>query len=258
MRVRRLFLSIIKNMEKRYTDGTYLAANPGWHGQDSAWKLAHLRRALKSAGIDETRLKTVGDAGCGAGEVIKLWARALPQTSFFGCDVSPQALALAEKDKPQNCVFLQGSLPPEPCGVLLLLDVLEHIPAWKRFFTACAARAEKIVVHLPLDLSVYARLRPSILEQERETVGHLHFFTARKFLRELDALGWRVKHLHYTNKYVECPPRITRFIGRAGMCIRRAAHKLLPRAWAAYWVGGYSLMLVLEKKPTLGINREAV
>lgn len=245
-------------MENRYTDGTYLKANPDWHGQDCAWKLAHLRRALKAAGTDETRLKTVCDAGCGAGGVIKLWARALPQTSFFGYDISPQALALAVKEKPQNCVFRQGSQPPEPCDVLLLLDVLEHIPDWKPFFTACAAQAKRVVVHLPLDLSVYARLRPSILARERETVGHIHFFTARMFLRELEALGMCVKHLHYTNKYVERPPRITRFISRAGMCIRQAAHKLLPRAWAAYWVGGYSLMLVLEKKSTLGTNRGAV
>lgn len=235
-----------------------MEANPGWHGQDSAWKLAHLRRALKSAGIDETRLETVCDVGCGAGEVIKLWAQALPKTLFFGYDVSLQALALAEKEKPQNCVFRQGSLPLEPCGVLLLLDVLEHIPDWKRFFKDCIAQTDNLVVHLPLDLSVYARLRPSILARERETVGHIHFFTARTFLRELDSLGLRVKHLHYTNKYVERPPQIPRFIGRMGMCIRRAAHKLLPRAWAAYWVGGYSLMLVLEKKPIPGTGREAV
>ncbi len=111
---------------------------------------------------------------------------------------------------------------------------------------------------MPLDLSVYARLRPSILEQERKTVGHLHFFTARTFLQELDLLGVRVRHMHYTNKYVERPPQITRWVSRVGMFIRQAAHKLLPPAWAAYWVGGYSLMLVLEKKPTPGTNRAAI
>ncbi len=245
-------------MENRYTDGTYLAANPGWHGEDASWKLLHVRRALTSAGIDETRLKTVCDAGCGAGEVIKLWAKECPQTSFCGYDVSPQALRIAARGKPQNCVFRLGSaLRPEPYNALLILDVLEHIPDWKAFFKEWTAQADYIVVHMPLDLSVYARLRPSILARERETVGHIHFFTARTFLRELDALGMRVRHLHYTNKYVERPPEITRFISRAGMFIRQTAHQFLPRAWAAYWVGGYSLMLVLEKKPTPGTNRAA-
>ena len=246
-------------MTNRYTDGTYLQDNPGWHGEDAAWKLAHVRRALKGAGIAETRLKTVCDAGCGAGGVIKLWTKELPETAFYGYDVSPQAFALAEKDKPKNCVFRLGSsLRPEPCDALLLLDVLEHIPDWKEFFKKWTNQAEFIVVHMPLDLSVYARLRPSILRKERETVGHIHFFTARKFLRELDGLNMRVRHLHYTNKYVERPPRISRLISRAGMFIRQAAHRFLPRAWAAYWVGGYSLMLVLEKKPNPGINCGAV
>lgn len=233
-------------MKNRYTDGTYLAANPGWHAEDSAWKLAHVRRALKSAGAEESRLKTVCDAGCGAGKVIKLWAKELPETAFYGYDVSVQALSLARQGQPQNCVFRPEG-EPKPCNLLLLLDVLEHIPDWKEFFKKWTAQAGLIVVHMPLDLSVYARLRPSILRKERETVGHIHFFTARKFLRELDGLDMRVRHLHYTNKYVERPPQITRFISRAGMFIRRAAHRFLPRAWAAYWVGGYSLMLVLEK-----------
>ena len=82
-------------MTNRYTDGTYLQDNPGWHGEDAAWKLAHVRRALKGAGIAETRLKTVCDAGCGAGGVIKLWTKELPETAFYGYDVSPQAFALA-------------------------------------------------------------------------------------------------------------------------------------------------------------------
>lgn len=246
-------------MENRYTDGTYLEANPGWHGADSAWKLSHVRRALKSAGLDEARLKTVCDAGCGAGEVIKLWAEKRPATFFYGFDVSPQALELAQNDKPQNCVFQQGDAGrPERVDALLLLDVLEHIPDWKRFFTQWADCAQTIVVHMPLDLSIYARLRPSILARERDTVGHIHFFTGRRFLRELNSLGVCVKHVHYTNKYVERPPQITRFVSRVGMFIRRAAHYLLPRAWAAYWVGGYSVMLVLEKKPILGTDCAAV
>lgn len=246
-------------MKNRYTDGTYLKDNPDWHAADCAWKLAHVRRALSSVGVDECKLKTVCDAGCGAGAVIKLWAKELPDTVFTGVDISPQALSLAQQSRPQNCVFRLGSaLRPEPCDALLLLDVLEHIPDWKAFFKEWTAQAGLIVLHLPLDLSVYARLRPSILKRERETVGHIHFFTARKFLRELDGLNMRVRHLHYTNKYVERPPKLTRLVSRVGMFIRQAAHRLLPHSWAAYWVGGYSLMIVLEKKTNPDTARAAI
>lgn len=235
-------------MDSRYTNGAYLKENPGWHEEDSAWKLSHVLYALRAAGIPAD-FKTVCDAGCGAGKVIKLWAEQSPQTVFYGYDISEQALAMALRGKPLNCVFRLGSAETaEPCGAVLLLDVLEHIPDWKKFFIQWTAHAGLVIVHMPLDWSVHARLRPSVWERERRTVGHIHFFTARQFLREIDALGIEVLHLHYTNKYVERPPELKSFKSRAGMLIRRAAHRFLPRAWAAYWVGGYSLMLVLKRK----------
>ncbi len=242
-------------MENRYTDGTYLADNPSWHSEDAPWKLGHILRALKEARLSS--FTRVLDAGCGSGAIIKAWAVQAPQTEFTGWDVSPQAHALAVQNAPQNTNFVSGSTPPQgPFDLVMAIDVIEHVENPHRWLDQLLALAPLVVLHVPLDLSLRSRLNPQLLENEKKAVGHIHFFTAsslKKFLREQQV---EIISAHYTNKYVERPPKLTHFKSRAGMCIRKAAHYLLPRAWAAYLIGGYSLILVV--KTNRGTDRATV
>lgn len=51
-----------------YVNGAYLARNPRWHLEESAWKAVQIRRILRRNQISPA---TVCDVGCGAGEVLQ-------------------------------------------------------------------------------------------------------------------------------------------------------------------------------------------
>ena len=51
-----------------YRDGQYLAANPGWHAEDSPWKAAQTLQMFRRNRLSP---KTVCEVGCGAGEILK-------------------------------------------------------------------------------------------------------------------------------------------------------------------------------------------
>lgn len=231
-------------MQNQYTDGSYLANNPSWHAEDASWKLSHILRALKKAHV--SHLMRILDGGCGSGDIIKAWGKKEPKTQFVGWDISPQANALAQKNASENVRFICSDEPPAgPFDLALAIDVIEHVDDPSAWLKKLTARAPLLVLHVPLDLSVRSFLFPSLLERERKTVGHIHFFTARslrKFLRENNC---QILSSHYTNKYVERPPELTHFKSRIGMCIRKMAH-WLPHALPAFFIGGYSLMLVVK------------
>lgn len=67
--------------ERRISDGTYLRLNPGWHAEDSAWKVARIAQI-----IDRNRLKpnTVAEVGCGAGQSLHQLSKIYPGTGFYG------------------------------------------------------------------------------------------------------------------------------------------------------------------------------
>ena len=54
-----------------YQDGSYLDNNPTWDVEDSPWKVRQIKNLIEKHGINPT---TLGEVGCGAGEIIKqLW-----------------------------------------------------------------------------------------------------------------------------------------------------------------------------------------
>lgn len=242
-------------MENRYTDGTYFSQNPSWHEEDAPWKLAHILRALQEAHL--AGFSNVLDAGCGSGGIIKHWASKVPHIRFTGWDISPQAHALALRNAPSNVRFIQSPNPPQGFfDLALAVDVIEHLEEPAMWLTRVGATAPYLVLHVPLDLSLRSRLNPQLLEDEKKAVGHIQFFTSSSLKKILRAQNFQLLCAHYTNKYVERPPKLIHFKSRVGMCIRQAAHFLLPRAWAAYLIGGYSLMLVV--KTNLDTNRVKV
>jgi tRNA G46 methylase TrmB len=104
-------------------DGTYRQNNPTWDVKDSAEKA---RQVLGF--MDENRLqpKTVIEVGCGAGQILVELARYLPDASFKGFEVSPQAICKPKESERVTLELRCLEDAPESADVLLVMDVFEH------------------------------------------------------------------------------------------------------------------------------------
>ena len=79
--------------ESIYSDGTYQEHNQSWHVEDSPWKAQQILRILQKNDINPA---TVAEVGCGAGEILRQLSVELPDATFAGYEMSPQAIALSK------------------------------------------------------------------------------------------------------------------------------------------------------------------
>src|SRR5437667_11573148 len=93
-----------------YISGDYLLKNPDWHVEESLWKAERIWEMLVRNQLKPT---TVCEIGCGAGEVLRqLQLRAENSCSFWGFDISPQALELCRQRANEHLHFAR-MLPNE-------------------------------------------------------------------------------------------------------------------------------------------------
>lgn len=187
-------------LTERYQSGEYLEAAPDWHASDAPWKAGKILQLLQRHAVVP---RSVCDVGCGAGEILARLQHQLPETTrLVGWDVSPQAHALSRPKQSARLRFVQGDFLKESRDtheLLLLLDVLEHVPDYLGFLSALRTRAQRFVFHIPLDLSVQAVAGGSTHQRRmRERYGHLHYFTAESALWTLRDCGYLVEEAGYT------------------------------------------------------------
>lgn len=226
----------------RYTNGRYLAANPGWHAEDSPWKAAQIVKMLRRHGLLPARICEVG---CGAGEVLAQLQQSFPESELTGWDISPQAIALAQHRANARLQFYCGDFlvsSPQELDLLLVLDVLEHVEDYFAFLRGLRGRSTYILFHIPLDLSAQAVLR-GLLLRWREEVGHLHYFTRELALQALQESGYEILDWVYTNYAIDRPAAT--YKARLGRWPRRLAYALNPH-WAARTLGGFCLLVLAQ------------
>ena len=224
-----------------YVDGEYLARNPGWHVEESAWKAEQVLRALRQNGV---KPKTICDVGCGVGEVLKQLQASLDrECRFWGYDVSPQAIYLAHARASETIHFQLAEFGPETnqfFDLILVLDVIEHLPDYFSFLQRLKKRSNFKIFHIPLDLSVQTVFRKNALLKRRDMYEHIHFFTKETALRALRDCGYEVLDYFYT-------PRSIDFGMTPGQILLKLPRRLLfavDKDFAARLLGGYSLLVL--------------
>ncbi len=127
------------------------------------WFLARRRivRELVHCVLPPNGERTVLDIGCGTGGNIAAFAR---EYRCVGIDPSADAIRLAQARFPQ-AQFVQG-FPPDGIGpilssahLLLLMDVLEHIPDDSFFFSDLLAQAKPgsyLLITVPADMTLWS------------------------------------------------------------------------------------------------------
>ncbi len=231
-------------LEQVYINGEYLKKHPEWHVEESAWKAKNISNMLTRHHITP---KTICEVGCGAGEVLRqLQERMNSECTFWGYDVSPQAIELAQPRANERLHFKLGDIAQEKAGyydLILVLDVIEHLEDYFSFLRAIKPRSDYKIFHLPLDIAVQRVLRSHVIIEDRKAHGHIHYFNKEIALEMLKDVGYEVLDYCYTAPSIELP---TEHIRRRLLRLpRKLLFKLNPDL-AVRILGGWRLLILAK------------
>ncbi|MDI4665718.1 class I SAM-dependent methyltransferase [Xanthobacter autotrophicus] len=228
----------------RYLDDRYISANADWHQDDSAWKFAHILKILERNAV---RPASLCEVGCGAGGIVDLMARHLPEAVVEGYEISPHAFALCRNRHAPNLSFTQGS-PFDGArhfDLCMAIDVIEHVEDPFAFARSMGRVSTYQVLHIPLDMNALAVARGWVIEDARTHIGHLHYFTKATALSLLDECGLEVVDHFYTPWAIDQAGKT--FKKRLAAFPRRIAFRVAPDAIVRL-VGGWSLMVLTRTR----------
>jgi SAM-dependent methyltransferase len=228
---------------EQYFNNDYLAKNPGWHSEDSAWKARVVTSVLYGFGLSPS---TICEVGCGTGAVLAHLRSYFPNARLSGWDVSPQAADFWHRYSKEGIAFTNGDFNEENrdhYDLVLMLDVIEHLTNPFEFLTQLKRSGEHFMFHIPLDLSVNTVLRAHPLSRARSKLGHLNFYTKDLALATLTDCGFNVIDWKFTGASTMEARRS--FKGKL-LALPRLALSMLSKEFAARVLGGET-MIVLAK-----------
>lgn len=230
---------------RRYLSGDYAAKNPDWDSGDSPWKADRVADLLDCHGLSPA---SIAEIGCGAGGVLAELRRRFPQSDMVGFDIAPDLIPLWQAHANSRIRFTLGdflSLNQQRFDLLLVLDVLEHLGDPFSFLEQLRRHGERVIFHIPLDLSAMSVLRESPLLHIRFKVGHIHYYTRGLALALLEECGYEVIDARYTGAAFNTPHRSlrTRFVGWLRRLVFAVNHDLGARL-----LGGETLMVLARPR----------
>jgi cyclopropane fatty-acyl-phospholipid synthase-like methyltransferase len=232
------------DFEKIYRDGAYAAKNPDWSAADAPWKAGMIAALLKKNKIDFHEMIEVG---CGSGKILSSLQETFPGKNYKGYDISPQAIALAQKIVNPQLVFKEADFIIDFDGitdVLLVIDVVEHVADYYGFLNRLHSKSNNFVFHIPLDLSCRTIFKPHVNLQQRQSVGHIHYFTKDAVLWMLEDCGYRVVDWHYTKPRIDLD-KVKGMKANIKKALRNYSYRIAPE-WSVKLWGGYSMMILAK------------
>ena len=231
-----------------YTNGEYLENNPTWNEEDSPWKAAIIISMFKR---NKITIHDLVEVGCGAGGILaSLAEKNTSIKTLKGYDISPQAISLAEKRKSERVQFYLGDFISDvqttKVDVILVIDVLEHVSDYYGFLHNLKDKARYYVFHIPLDLSCRSILKPHVMLQQRETVGHLHYFSEEMVWWFLRDSGFTVVDWEYTKPITDIR-KSGSFKQYFKKKLRNISYKINKKKSVKLW-GDYSLMILAKHR----------
>lgn len=233
-------------VEERYTSDWYFSNNENWHEEDAAFKANEVIKILTKNKINPL---SIADVGCGTGEVLNL----LSQDSYFsdntffeGYEIAHIAYERAKMKQSKQLLFYNTQMPAfKQYDLILLLDVIEHIPDYWSLLNELKQSSSYLLLHIPLDLSLYSLYKEPLLIEQLQTVGHIHFFTKKLVQENLALCGLKIIDYHYTPPSDMLQPN-----QKLKLKIKNKLKKMafqLNNDWAVKWLGGYSMMVLCQK-----------
>ena len=227
-----------------YINGEYYRKNPEWDMADASWKVPIIQKLLKQ---NDVHPATVLETGCGAGgNLVKLAELDERIRQLTGYDISPQAIALANEYAIDRTKFFNEDITQAACSadLMLVIDVLEHVDDFYGFLRKLRNKSRYFVFHIPIDLSCRTVMKPHVLLQQRESVGHIHYFTRESATWALQDTGYDIIDWTYTKPVVDIdkPDTFRRFVKK----ILRNISFAINKEWSVKKLGGYSIMVLAK------------
>jgi SAM-dependent methyltransferase len=228
-----------------YVNGEYFKNNPDWDITDARWKTDVIADLLKKNKLSP---RQVIEVGCGAGEnLVELLKKDSGIEKLSGYDISPQAIELASKKATDKISFFNDDITAIEnvhADLMLVIDVVEHVDDYYGFLRKLKNKSDWFVFHIPLDLSCRTVLKPHVLLQQRQSVGHIHYYTKEMVEWALKDTGYEIIDWVYTKPVVDVQSAdsIKRFIKKI---LRNISFAIL-KDWSAKKWGGYSMMILAK------------
>lgn len=226
-----------------YNNGQYLRLHPGWDGEDAVLKSSWIITM-----IDKHKLPVneVIEVGCGSGKILSELSHHYTNARFKGYEISPEALSIAKQYAGERIELYEQELPDnmQPADLLLLIDVLEHVPDYYGLLENLRSAAKHFIFHVPLDLSCRSLMKPQLLWNEREHSGHIHYFSKEMVLWMLRDAGYTVTDWWYTKPSSDLQ-KTKGLKGQTKKSIRNISFNL-SKDKAVKWWGGYSMLIAAK------------
>jgi SAM-dependent methyltransferase len=165
--------------------------------QDDSWEQAQIDLEVRlfkvphlAAVLGPEPARSLLEIGCATGELTAAFP-VVPGGSRLGLDISPLNVAAA-RTRFAGCCFEAGDfrqLSVPHADVVLLSDVLEHVPDDAGFLAAAARLGDRVLVNLPLERNWLNRRRQYGAE---DVSGHLRAYDLRDGLALFERAGLRL------------------------------------------------------------------
>ena len=226
--------------KNRYLGGEYLAVNPTWGREDSAWKARMIHGLWQRTGLPVPR--TVAEIGCGSGGILaELQSRFADTVVYAGFDIAPEAIRMAEKEARKGLSFHCEDLTQSTrtFDALLCIDVFEHVENPFEFLRTVRKLSPVVVFNIPLEMHVAGVLINHQLWTRRH-YGHLHFYTAAVALETLNECGYSIIGSSYVSRLMDLPRSVSEY----AFWLPRKLIALFSPELSARLLGGTSLLVV--------------
>lgn len=226
--------------QDEYRSGAYFV-DASRHSADAIVKaqmfVKLLRRNLAPGDIG-----AMADVGCGSGAATIAVAASLREAGFrmseaVGYDVSPHVSGL--QDAHVRFVHEDFTLGSRRFDLVILFDVVEHVPDPVGFLKQVSRRATYVGLHIPLDDSMNCSAR-NLYRANLKDPGHLIALDTVSALNLLAFAGLRVLDYEYVLGFREASERVS----LQAKCVYpfRAVLAALSPWLLAKTLGGVSLM----------------
>ena len=237
-----------------YNDGSYLQNNPDAHVSDSFFKFTQLLPLLDTIASPEKDF-CILDIGGGAGVLGHLVSLYFHHRNLnvrtTAVDVSTSMLAMQKVNNPFITEIIAGDAATAFIGgarfdLTLAIDVFEHMPDYHLALQAIQKGSKWLVCNMPIERNLVDILRNICMRnryyaEQTRSIGHLHFFSYRRHLREFreyfDVIC--VEFSPYWRIVLQVPSpshkqQLQNRLRRLELKISRWVSTLIP--WAAPWI----------------------